>query len=70
RLAAQHGILREAFAEIARLSPSRHSWCAIAHLGMRRKAQARNPFHRKTRGQMDSGLALRAPRNDERREIA
>ena len=30
------------------------------------QAQARNPFHRKTREQMDSGLALRAPRNDER----
>jgi len=34
------------------------------HSGMRRQAQARNPSLDKRCGTMDSGLALRAPRND------
>jgi hypothetical protein len=33
------------------------------HSGMRRQAQARNPYSRFV--VMDSGLALRAPRNDD-----
>jgi hypothetical protein len=32
---------------------------------MHRLAQARNPFGRNDGGAMDSGFALRAPRNDE-----
>ncbi|TFV69814.1 hypothetical protein E4K64_31785 [Bradyrhizobium frederickii] len=44
-------------AEVSRQSASRHS-------GARHLARARNPSIHLLRREMDSGLALRAPRND------
>ncbi|RXG86279.1 hypothetical protein EAS61_33860 [Bradyrhizobium zhanjiangense] len=39
-------------------------WALSRHSGARRLARARNPFVRIACRPMDSGLALRAPRND------
>src|SRR5579864_6973975 len=42
---------------------------AHGHSGTRLLARARNPFTHTVRGPMDSGFALRAPRNDEREVV-
>src|SRR5437899_10020623 len=41
--------------------------CSTRHSGARLLARARNPLGRLARVTMDSGFALRAPRNDDRR---